>query len=128
MFYRRGVDKDERALAIERDEIERLAKDRDDEKAILERSFYGRLQEMLMNQVVAGGLEGPRSRAREITDNVLGEFTPGQWRQIAVKTDKKQCEIEAVEQAVRRVDRSACRTASTARSRSCSAATSCRRA
>ena len=39
VFSRRGVDKDERALAIERAEIERLAKDRDDEKAILERSF-----------------------------------------------------------------------------------------
>ena len=41
VFSRRGVDKDERALAIERAEIERLAKDRDDERTILERSFYG---------------------------------------------------------------------------------------
>src|SRR5690606_12434299 len=39
LFSRRGVDKDERALAIERAEIEHLAKDRDDERAILERSF-----------------------------------------------------------------------------------------
>ena len=31
VFSRRGVDKDERAMAIERAEIERLAKDRDDE-------------------------------------------------------------------------------------------------
>ncbi|MBN9491690.1 MAG: DNA-directed RNA polymerase subunit beta [Alphaproteobacteria bacterium] len=94
VFNRRGVDKDERALAIERDEIERLAKDRDDEKAILERSFYGQIQEMLMNQTVAGGLKGLKPGTR-ITDKVLGEFTPGQWRQIAVKTDKRQGEIEA---------------------------------
>ena len=39
VFSRRGIDKDERALTIERAEIERLAKDRDDEIAILERSF-----------------------------------------------------------------------------------------
>merc|ERR1711960_107642 len=39
VFSRRGVDKDERAMAIERAEIERLAKDRDDERAILERNF-----------------------------------------------------------------------------------------
>ncbi len=58
VFSRRGVDKDERALAIERAEIERLAKDRDDEKAILERSFYGRLKELLLNQVVVGRPEG----------------------------------------------------------------------
>ena len=94
VFNRRGVDKDERALAIERDEIERLAKDRDDEKAILERSFYSQLQEMLMNQTVAGGLKGLKPGTR-ITDKVLGEYTPGQWRQIAVKTDKRQSEIEA---------------------------------
>jgi len=41
------VDKDERALAIEREEIERLAKDRDDEQAILDRNVYGRLAELL---------------------------------------------------------------------------------
>ncbi len=94
VFNRRGVDKDERALAIERDEIERLAKDRDDEKAILERSFYSQLQEMLMNQTVAGGLKGLKPGTR-VTDKVLGEYTPGQWRQIAVKTDKRQSELEA---------------------------------
>jgi len=95
VFNRRGVDKDERALAIERDEIERLAKDRDDEKAILERSFYSQIQEMLMNQTVAGGLKGLKPGTR-ITDKVLGEYTPGQWRTIAVKTDKRQGEIEAL--------------------------------
>ena len=95
VFNRRGVDKDERALAIERDEIERLAKDRDDEKAILERSFYSQIQEMLLNQTVAGGLKGLKPGTR-ITDKVLGEYTPGQWRQIAVKTDKRQSEIEAL--------------------------------
>ena len=94
VFNRRGVDKDERALAIERDEIERLAKDRDDEKAILERSFYSQIQEMLLNQTVAGGLKGLKPGTR-VTDKVLGEYTPGQWRQITVKTDKRQGELEA---------------------------------
>src|SRR5829696_4369512 len=49
---------------------------------------------MLMNQTVAGGLKGLKPGTR-ITDKVLGEYTPGQWRQIAVKTDKKQSELEA---------------------------------
>ena len=47
VFNRHGVDKDERALQIEREEIERLASDRDDELAILERNIYARLREML---------------------------------------------------------------------------------
>ena len=46
VFNRHGVEKDERALAIEREEIERLAKDRDDEQAILDRNVYGRLAEL----------------------------------------------------------------------------------
>src|SRR5215204_5985727 len=95
VFNRRGVDKDERALAIERDEIERLAKDRDDEKAILERSFYGQLQEMLMNQVVAGGLKGLKPGTR-ITDKVLEEYPRSQWWQFASPNDKLMAEIEAI--------------------------------
>ena len=47
MFNRHGVDKDERAQAIEREEIERLAKDRDDEQAILDRNTYARLADIL---------------------------------------------------------------------------------
>ena len=43
VFNRHGVEKYERAMAIEREEIERLAKDRDDEQAILDRNVYGRL-------------------------------------------------------------------------------------
>ena len=58
VFSRRGVDKDERAMAIERAEIERLAKDRDDEKAIQERSFLNRLREKLLGRKAAGGFKG----------------------------------------------------------------------
>ena len=50
VFSRRGVDKDERAMAIERQEIARLAKDRDDERAILERAFYANLKDLLVGQ------------------------------------------------------------------------------
>ena len=48
VFSRRGVEKDERALSIEQEEISQLAKDRDDEIAIIRRSFEARLQSMLM--------------------------------------------------------------------------------
>ena len=44
VFNRHGVEKDERALQIEREEVERLARDRDDELAILDRNIYARLQ------------------------------------------------------------------------------------
>ena len=59
VFNRRGVDKDARALSIEAQEIERLAKDRDDERKILEDGFYGRLGDLLSGQTVAKAPKKP---------------------------------------------------------------------
>src|SRR6266852_3615705 len=95
VFSRRGVDKDERALAIERAEIERLAKDRDDERAILERSFAARLTELLLGQTTVSGPKGMKSGAK-VTDALLADFTPGQWRQITVGDDARMADIEAL--------------------------------
>jgi DNA-directed RNA polymerase subunit beta len=57
VFNRRGVDKDARAMSIEQQEIERLAKDRDDERRILEDGFYGRLKDILVGKTVSSRLE-----------------------------------------------------------------------
>ena len=95
VFSRRGVDKDERALAIERAEIERLAKDRDDERAILERSFAARLKELVLGQTTVSGPKGMKSGA-EVSEELLAEYTPGQWRQIIVRDDSRMADIEAL--------------------------------
>ena len=96
VFSRRGVDKDERALAIERAEIERLAKDRDDEKAILERSFYSRLQEMLMNQTVAGGLEGPEAGHARSPTRCWASTRPASGARSPSRPTRSMAEIEAL--------------------------------
>ena len=95
VFSRRGVDKDERAMAIERAEIERLAKDRDDEKAIQERSFLNRLREKLLEHKASGGFKGIKS-GTVITDEVLGEHPRGAWRHIGVQDDAVMAEIETL--------------------------------
>ncbi len=95
VFSRRGVDKDERAMAIERAEIERLAKDRDDERGIQERSFYGRLRERLLNRKAAGGFKGVKA-GTVIDDALLEQFARPTWRQIAVADDAAMVEIEAL--------------------------------
>ncbi len=95
VFSRRGVDKDQRAIAIERAEIERLAKDRDDERAILERTFFSRLRELILGQKAdAGPKNFPTGKA--ITAEMLDEYTRGQWRQVSVKDDKVMGQIEAI--------------------------------
>lgn len=95
VFNRHGVDKDERALAIEREEIERLAKDRDDEQAILDRNVYGRLADLLENKV---GIAGPKGFKKDgkITRAVLDENPRSQWWMFATANDKLMTEIEAM--------------------------------
>jgi len=95
VFSRRGVEKDQRAIAIERAEIERLAKDRDDERAILERSFYARLKDLLLGQKTASGPKN-MSANRSITEELLEDYTRGQWRQISVKDDKVMEQVEGI--------------------------------
>jgi DNA-directed RNA polymerase subunit beta len=95
VFNRRGVDKDERALAIERAEIERLAKDRDDERGIQERAFISRLREKLLGQKAGAGAKGLKSHT-DITEEVLAEIPRGAWRTLTVQDDAVMAEIETL--------------------------------
>ncbi|MEX1154512.1 DNA-directed RNA polymerase subunit beta [Parvibaculum sp.] len=95
VFNRHGIDKDERAMAIEREEIERLAKDRDDEFGILDRNVYGRLSEILLGKQIASGPKGMDVDSK-VTQANLDDLSRGQWWQIALKNEKAQAEIEAL--------------------------------
>jgi len=98
VFNRRGIDKDSRALSIERAEIERLAKDRDDERKILEDGFYSRLAELLDGQKVISVPKGVGNlnKGDKISEKELHAIEKrGLWRQIAVENDSVMAEIEA---------------------------------
>ena len=95
VFTRRGIDKDERSLQIERQEIDSLAKDRDDEREIIARSHTARLADLLKGQTAVAGPEG-ELKSVKIDDALLAEYRPGQWRHFAVKNDKRAAEIEAL--------------------------------
>lgn len=95
VFNRHGVEKDERAMAIEREEIERLAKDRDDEQAILDRNVYGRLAEMLLGKTAIAGPKGFK-KDTNLTGDVLGEYPRSQWWQFAMDDEKFMSEVEAL--------------------------------
>ena len=94
VFSRRGVEKDERALAIDRAEIDRLGKDRDDERAILERGFQGRMSELFEGQTLASGPKGMKAGTK-LNQQILDELPKSQWQQIAVKDDAVQKLVEA---------------------------------
>ncbi len=95
VFNRHGVDKDERAQAIEREEIERLAKDRDDELAILDRNVYTRLSGLLVDKVALGGPKGFKKETK-LTREIIEEYPRSQWWAFAVAEDRLMGEIEAM--------------------------------
>jgi len=93
IFSRRGVEKDERALAIEQDEISSLAKDRDDEIAIIRRSYETRLKSMLKGQTVVDAPKGIAKKAK-LTEEMLNELPSAQWRNIVIKDEDLMAKIE----------------------------------
>ncbi|WP_273699686.1 DNA-directed RNA polymerase subunit beta [Paracoccus sphaerophysae] len=96
VFNRHGVDKDERALQIEREEVERLARDRDDEMAILERNIYARLKSLISGQTAVKGPKGVKANSK-IDDDLLGTLSRGQWFQLAVADEDTAREVEALQ-------------------------------
>ncbi len=62
VFYRRGVEKDERTMAIEREMTATLSQERDVERRILEQGFQRALKEILLGQKL---------------DQKVGSFAPG---------------------------------------------------
>ena len=97
VFNRHGVDKDERAQAIEREEIDRLAKDRDDELAILDRNSYGRLKLFLAGKSATSGPKGHKIEGK-ITEKILEDVPQSQWWSIALGDEKAMGELEAMKQ------------------------------
>ncbi|MEQ8296421.1 MAG: DNA-directed RNA polymerase subunit beta [Nitratireductor sp.] len=95
VFNRHGVEKDERAMQIEREEIERLAKDRDDEQAILDRNTYARLADMLVGKEPIAGPKGFK-KGSKLTKEMLDDYPRSQWWQFAVDAEKLQSELEAL--------------------------------
>ena len=95
IFNRHGVEKDERAVQIEREEVERLARDRDDELAILDRNIYARLRTMILGKTAVKGPKGVKSNS-EINEELLSSLTKGQWWQLALKEEADAQIMEAL--------------------------------
>jgi DNA-directed RNA polymerase subunit beta len=95
VFNRHGVEKDERALQIERELVERLARDRDDEREILDRNIYARLRSMIEGQKAVKGPKGFKS-GTVVTEESLSMLSFGQWWQIALEDEESAKQVEAL--------------------------------
>ena len=99
VFSRRGVEKDGRLLQNEREEKERVLKDYNDEKAIYERDFNRRLEELLLNQKVASDSVGVK-KGEVLTAERLSSLKSGELRRISVKDSEVMATIKTLQQSL----------------------------
>ncbi|HAD18734.1 MAG TPA: DNA-directed RNA polymerase subunit beta, partial [Erythrobacter sp.] len=95
VFNRHGIEIDDRTRAIQNEEIERLRKDSNDERAILNRATYNRLRDMLAGQTASAAPKGVK-KGTEISEELLDEIDRHEWFKFAVADDGRQAQLEAV--------------------------------
>ncbi|MGH8397505.1 MAG: DNA-directed RNA polymerase subunit beta [Gammaproteobacteria bacterium] len=95
VFTRDGVDKDSRAFSIEKSELEKVRKDLNDQRRILEEDIFQRVEKMLLGKVAEGGPEGLKSGAK-ITKGYLEELPREKWFEIRLKNDEANQQLEKV--------------------------------
>src|SRR5207248_2817976 len=93
VFTRDGVDKDSRALSIEKAEIERVRKDFADQQRILEDDLFQRVRGMLVGQTAAGGPRKLKSGTR-IASEYLDELPREEWFEIRLESEEANSQLE----------------------------------
>jgi len=90
VFSRRGIEKDQRALTLEKDQIQSLTKDKNDEINIINEFVYSSLRSLLENEVVTSGPKGVKSGSK-LTAAVLESLSRDQlWHVVIDNADKMQ--------------------------------------
>jgi DNA-directed RNA polymerase subunit beta len=92
VFNRHGVDKDQRALQIEREQIDQLMTDKEDERAIIERDALSRLKTLIVGQkaVARGG------KKTDITPEFFAEHAPADLWKIGVDDDAVDAQVKSL--------------------------------
>ena len=95
VFNRHGIEKDERALAVEREEVERLSIDRDDELSILDRNIFSRLKSSLVGKMAASGPKVSNEKTK-IDEELLNNIPQNSWWDFVMQNNNVQKEIESL--------------------------------
>jgi len=110
VFSRRGVEKDERARAIEEQEIERLRKDQEDEVRIIRESAMRKVRELLVGKRAANRVADERRKqvwinaGDTVTAEALDQVPSRRWREVQVADARTQ---EVVDRVFANVDEQA---------------------
>jgi len=100
VFTRDGVEKDSRALSIEKAEIERVKKDFGDQQRILEDDMFQRVRSMLLGKVAAGGPRKLKSGTK-IAADYLDDMNRDDWFEIRLDDEDANSQLEAAAERLR---------------------------
>jgi len=99
VFTRDGLEKDQRAVEIEKTQLAKVRKDIDDEFRIVEGATFERLQQALLGKVVAGG---PKlKKGQKITVDYLAKLPKDDWFKLRMAKDELNKQLERAEEQLR---------------------------
>ncbi|MAI78264.1 MAG: DNA-directed RNA polymerase subunit beta [Deltaproteobacteria bacterium] len=102
VFSRRGVDKDERAKALEEAEIDALRKDQEDEIRIIRRGALNNVHQLLVGKQAANTVGDEHKNeiwlrsGDVITAELLSQIPDRKWREIQVQDDLAQQQADRI--------------------------------
>ncbi len=100
VFTRDGLEKDERALSIEASELEKVRKDLNDQRRILEEDMYHRLEKLLVGKVAEGG-PGSLKAGAKVTQKYLDELERDKWFEIRMRNEDVNKTLERMARQLR---------------------------
>ena len=95
VFTRDGVKKDQRALDIEQEEINRYRKDLDDQLKILEEDIFARVAKLLIGKTAQSGPSGHKAGVL-ISEDYLNGLRHSEWLKIKMKDEEINLQLETV--------------------------------
>jgi DNA-directed RNA polymerase subunit beta len=87
VFTRDGVEKDERAISIEKEELRQVRKDLDDQFRIVENAIYQRLESGLVNKMADKG-PGGLKKGSKVTADYLAGLDRSDWFKLRMRNDE----------------------------------------
>ncbi len=94
VFTRDGVQKDSRALSIEKAELDQVRKDLEDQRRILEEDLFQRVENLLLGKIAEAGPKKVKS-GFTIDAEYLAEMPREQWLEIRLADDAANADLEA---------------------------------
>ncbi|HFD87627.1 MAG TPA: DNA-directed RNA polymerase subunit beta [Gammaproteobacteria bacterium] len=93
VFTRDGVEKDQRALSIEQEELDKVRKDLFEQFRIVEEDLYSRVERLISGKVADGGPDKLKS-GEKVTKTYLKGLAREKWFEIRLSDDDANLQLE----------------------------------